>query len=221
VIRWFRILPLAALAAFAVAATAGPRTYQIDQAHSEVGFDIRHFFAKVHGRFDDYSGTIVFDPANLAASTVEVAIRDSSIDTAHEKRDKHLRSQDFFWVEKYPALTFKSTKVIPGPDSSHFQVAGVLTIRGITKPVTLDVEYLGMGRVAIGGNSLGTQAGFTATTTVNRKDWGIVWNRTLDQGGTLLGDEVAIVLKVAAGSPDPPQPEAATTPAPAGDKGKR
>jgi len=221
VIRWFRILPSAALAAFAVAATAEPRTYQIDQAHSEVGFDIRHFFAKVHGRFDDYSGTIVFDPANLAASTVEVAIRDSSIDTAHERRDKHLRSQDFFWVEKYPILTFKSTSVIPGRDSSHFQVSGDLTIRGVTKPVTLEVEYLGMGRVAIGGNSLGTQAGFTATTTVNRKDWGIVWNRTLDQGGTLLGDEVAIVLNVAAGSPDPPQPEVATTPAPAGDKGKR
>ena len=165
-IRWFRILSLAALAAFAAAASAEPRTYQIDPAHSEVGFDIRHFFAKVHGRFDDYSGTIIFDPANLAASTVEVAIRDSSIDTAQEKRDKHLRSQDFFWVEKYPALTFKSTKVIPGPDSSHFQVAGDLTIRGITKPVTLDVEYLGMGRVAIGGNSLGTQGSVTVYSVV-------------------------------------------------------
>jgi len=192
VIRWFRILPLAALAACAVAVAAEPRTYQIDPAHSEVGFDIRHFFAKVHGRFDDYSGTIVFDPANLAASTVEVAIRDSSIDTAQEKRDKHLRSQDFFWVEKYPALTFKSTKVIPGPDSSHFQVAGVLTIRGITKPVELTgtiseplTDYTGRERV-----------GVELETTVDRTEFGVNWNAPLPSGEPALQDEVKLVAEL-------------------------
>ena len=157
-----------------------------------------YFFSKVHGRFEDYTGTLVFDDKNLAASTVEVSIADSSINTQNPRRDNHLRSDDFFAVEKYPALTFKSTKVIPGKDASHFKVLGDLTMHGITRPVTLDAEFLGMGALSTGGSSMGTRAGFQATTTINRKDYDIVWNKTLDNGSVMLGDDVEIVLNVEA-----------------------
>jgi len=202
------VLPLAAALTLAAAALAAaePLTLMLDKTHSEVGFNIRHFFNKTHGRFKDFSGTIVFDPANLAASTVEVSIVDSTIDTASERRDGHLRSPEFFDVAKYPDITFKSTRVIPGKDNNHFQVVGDFNLHGVTKPVTLDVEMLGLGPIAIGGRSLGTQAGFTATTTIKRQDWGITWNKLLDQGGLMLGDDVDIVLSVAALSPPPPAP---------------
>ena len=93
-------------------ASAAPKTFTIDRSHSEVGFNVRHFFSKVHGRFENYTGTLVYDGDNLAASTVEVSIADSSINTQNERRDNHLRSEDFFWTEKHPSLTFKSTKVV-------------------------------------------------------------------------------------------------------------
>ena len=196
---------LAALAltiSFIRAAAADPVTLQIDRAHTEVGFDVRHFFNKVHGRFTDFDGTIVYDPKNLTASTVSVTIRDSSINTANERRDNHLRTQDFFWVEKYPTITFKSTKVIPGKDDKHFQVQGDLTIRGVTKSVTLDTEFLGMATTASGGFDFGTQAGFVGKLTIpDRKEYGLVWNKTLDQGGTMLSDDVDITLNVAAFTP--------------------
>jgi len=203
-----------ALLALVPAIRAEPRTYAIDRAHSEVGFNIRHFFNKTHGRFEDYKGTIVFDPQSLKTSSVQVTIRDSSIYTANAKRDDHLRGQDFFWVEKYPTLTFASTKVIAGKDAEHFKVAGNLTIRDVTKPVVLDVEYLGMGPIGVNGNDLGTQAGFWATTKVNRKDYGIMWNRNLDQGGVMLGDDVEIVLSIAAVTPKPPASSAQPASAP-------
>jgi polyisoprenoid-binding protein YceI len=211
--RFASTLAALALAALplARAASAEPVTLQIDRAHTEVGFDVRHFFNKVHGRFTDFDGTIVYDPKNLAASSVAVTIRDSSINTANDRRDNHLRTQDFFWVEKYPTITFKSTKVLPGKDDKHFQVQGDLTIRGVTKPVTLDAEFLGMAGTAIGGMDLGTQAGFTATLTIpDRKEYGLVWNKSLDQGGMMLGDDVAITLNVAAFSPSAGGPGAAT-----------
>ncbi len=216
--RFHRVLPLAAALSLGLAslATAEPLALVLDKAHTEIGFNIRHFFNKTHGRFKDFSGAIRFDPANLVASTVEVTIVDSTIDTANERRDNDLRGANFFDVANHPTITFKSTKVIPGKDANHFQVAGDFTIRGITKPVTLDTEFLGMGPVGIGGRSLGTLAGFMATTTVKRQDWGITWNKTLDQGGVMLGDDVEIVLSVAAVTPPPAPP--ATPPAPAAEK---
>ena len=197
------VLALALVALPFSVASAATMTFTIDKAHTEVGFDITHFFTKVHGRFTDFSGTIIADPKNVTASSVEVTIRDSSIFTANERRDQHLRTPDFFWVEKYPEITFKSTKVVPGKDAKRFQVLGDLTIRGVTKPVTLEAEFLGMGPVAIGGKSMGTQAGFQAMTTINRKDFGIVWNKALDSGGMMLADEVTITLDVAAMSMEP------------------
>ena len=201
---------LARLVAYAVlgvgltasVASAEARTYSIDKAHSEVGFKIKHLFNKTYGRFGDFSGTIQFDPKNVAASSVEVTIQDSTISTENARRDNDLRGESFFWVEKYPTMTFKSTKVIPSKSPNLFQVAGDLTIRGVSKPVVLDVEYNGMGPVAIQGHSMGTQAGFNAKTTINRKDFGIVWQRQLDAGGVMLGDDVDISLDVAAVSPD-------------------
>jgi polyisoprenoid-binding protein YceI len=189
---------LAALAAALCVTSAEAMTFSIDKAHTEVGFDITHLFTKVHGRFTDFSGTILADPADVSASSVSVTIRDSSIFTANDRRDAHLRTADFFWVEKYPEITFTSTKVVPGKDASHFRVQGNLTMHGVTKPVTLEAEFLGMGAVGIGGNSMGTQAGFHATTTLNRKDFGLVWNKALDQGGMMLSDDVTLQLNVEA-----------------------
>jgi polyisoprenoid-binding protein YceI len=186
------------LLVFASLANAETKTFTPDRAHTEVGFNIRHFFSKVHGRFESYDGEIQFDEKNLTASSVHITIADSSINTQNDRRDNHLRSQDFFWVEKFPTIEFKSTKVIPGKDKTHFKVQGNLTIRGITKPVTLDVELLGVAPISIGGNSMGTRAGFAATVTINRKDFDIVWNKTLDTGSVMLGDDVEIVLNVEA-----------------------
>ena len=194
----FAALSALAMVLSASFASAAPKTFTIDRSHSEVGFNIRHFFSKVHGRFENYSGTIVYDDKNLAASTVEVSIADSSINTQTERRDNHLRSDAFFWTEKYPAFSFKSTKVVPGKDKTHFNVLGDLTMRGVTKPVTLAVEFLGSGDISMGGSSMGTRAGFIATTTVNRQDYGISWNKVLDSGGAMLGDDVEIVLNIEA-----------------------
>lgn len=191
----------------------GLRTFVIDPSHTEVGFNIRHFFSTVHGNFRDFSGTIRFDEKNLAASSVEVTIQDTSISTGNDRRDAHLRTEDFFWTEKYPTIKFRSTKVLPG-DDTHFQVVGDLTIRDVTKPVTLEAQLIGSGRVAIDGRDMGTRAGFTAKTTVNRKDFGIIWNKAVDQGGMMLGDDVELVFNVEAFTKEVP----ATPAAKGGDK---
>lgn len=193
------------LIAWIPGSSAEPMSLVIDRAHSSVGFDIRHFFSRVHGEFTDFEGTITFDPKNVSASAVAVNIKSSSIYTGIADRDENLRSEDFFWVAKYPTLAFKSTRTT-AVDSTHFKVAGDLTIRNVTKPVTLDAELLGMGKVGVGGRDLGMLVGFEARTKINRKDFGIVWNRTVDQGGLMLGDEVQIVLSVEAGIPSSPQP---------------
>ncbi len=186
---------LVAAVALPAVASAEPLTWQIDPAHTSVTFKIRHLLTKVQGQFSDVSGTIVLDPEQPTAGTVDVTIAAASIDTRNEKRNNHLKSADFFDVEKYPDLTFKSTKVEKDEDG-HFQVSGELTMHGVTRPVVLDAEILGTGpHPMIPG---GKVAGFTATTTLNRKDFGIVWNRTLDTGGTLLGDDVEVTLDVEA-----------------------
>jgi polyisoprenoid-binding protein YceI len=195
----------------AAVAVAEPVPFKIDPGHSLIGFNIRHFFSRTPGRFKDYSGTIMLDEKSLAASSVEVTIQAASIDTENERRDGDLRSPNFFNTDSIPTLSFKSTKVVPGPDKS-FLVYGDLTIRGITKPVTLQANMLGIGQVSTGGRPPRTLAGFEAKTSVNRKDFGITWNRQLDQGGTMLGDDVEITLQIEAAKVDPnatPPPAAA------------
>jgi len=178
-------------------ASSTPLTFEIDKVHSQIGFSIRHFFSKVPGQFKDFAGTILVDEKNPAASSVEVTIQTASIFTDNERRDNHLRSRDFFAADSFPTLTFRSTKV-ESLGKDRLKVTGDLTMRGVTRPVVLDVEFLGMGQVAIGGESMGTKAGFDATTAVNRQDFGISWNKTLDQGGLMLGDDVAITIHVEA-----------------------
>ena len=182
---------LALSLAFATAVSAAPATWTIDPNHSEVAFSVRHIFSRVPGNFGKFTGTFVYDPQKPENSTVQADIDASSINTRNDKRDNHLRSEDFFYVEKFPTLTFQSTKVTATGDKK-LKVDGNLTMRGVTKPVTLDVTFLGSGPT-MGGES---RSGFEAVTTVNRKDFGILWNKTLDQGGTLLGDDVEIKLNV-------------------------
>jgi polyisoprenoid-binding protein YceI len=193
--RFARLLlaSLLTLAFASAVATAEPVAFKIDPVHSQAAFSIRHFFARVPGNFKELSGTVMYDEKSLAASSVEVEIKTASINTNNERRDNHLRSKDFFAADSLPTITFKSTKVIPG-EGNKFKIDGNLTMRGVTRPVTLDAEYLGSGDV---GQS-GFRAGWQATTTVNRKDYNILWNRALDQGGMMLGDDVNIQLAVEA-----------------------
>jgi polyisoprenoid-binding protein YceI len=189
---------LTLLAATAVGALAEPVAYRIDPGHSVAGFSIRHVFSKVPGRFNELEGTVNYDEQNIANSSANITIKTASINTNNERRDNDLRSSNFFAADSFPTITFKSTKIVPG-DKDHFKMAGDLTMRGVTKPVTLDVTFLGSGPFGMGGRSMGKKAGWEATTTINRKDWGIIWNETLDQGGTLLGDDVAINIGIEAG----------------------
>lgn len=188
---------LVALLGMASAASAAPQTYDIDPVHSQVGFTVRHFFSKVPGQFKQFSGTILADEKHPAASSVDVTIQTASIFTDNDQRDAHLRGSDFFAADSFPTITFKSTTVTPA-GKDRYKVAGNLTMRGVTKPVVLDMEFLGKGEVSLGGKSMGTKAGFDATTTLNRQDYGIKWNKTLDQGGLMMGDEVAISLHIEA-----------------------
>jgi len=187
------------LAATSLAATAEPVTYKVDPGHSVAGFSIRHIFSKVPGRFNELEGTIQYDEQNLANSSADITIKTASINTNNERRDNDLRGANFFAADSFPVITFKSTKVIPGADKEHFKLLGDLNMHGVTKPVTLDVSFLGAGPFGMGGRQMGKKAGWEATTTIHRKDWGIVWNQTLDQGGTLLGDDVALQLGIEGG----------------------
>jgi polyisoprenoid-binding protein YceI len=201
----------ALLVATAGAVLADPVTYQIDPTHSQVGFNVRHFFSRVPGRFNDFEGAVTYDDKDVAKSSVEITIKTASVYTNNDRRDNHLRSNDFFAADSFPTITFKSTKVTPAGENK-FKVDGNLTIRGITKPVTLDATFLGAGNVGMGG----LRAGWEATTTVNRKDFNVSWNRVLDQGGTMLGDEVAIQLGVE--GMKRPEGAAGAGPPPAGTK---
>ena len=198
-------LALLVSASFAGAETA---TWKIDPNHSEANFTVRHFFSNVVGRFNSMSGSIVLDDKDMSKSSVDAVIKTASIFTNNDRRDGHLRSADFFNADKDSQITFKSTKVIPGADKS-MKIEGMLTMRGVTKPVVLDAKFLGSGSMAMGPNMTVTKSGFSATTTVNRQDYGISWNKTLDQGGTMLGDDVAIVLNIEADKVAPPGDAAA------------
>jgi len=180
-------------------------TYVIDKNHSEVGFQIRHFVTKVRGRFTDFQGTIVADREKPESSSVEFAVKTASIDTDVVNRDNDLRSANFFEAEKYPDITFKSTKVKQtGKDS--YDVTGNFTMHGVTKEITLPVTYLGAVKTKDRQGVEGEKVGFETAITLNRKDYGIIWNRPLDQGGLMLGDDVLITINVEANKQPPPKP---------------
>src|SRR5687768_8669839 len=165
-----RTLAILALASgLAGSAAAAPETLVIDRVHSDASFRVRHFVSNVRGRFTDFSGTVVADAAKPEASSVEFTVKTASIDTDQANRDKHLQSADFFDAEKFPEITFKSTGVRPA-GKDKFDVTGNLTMHGVTRQVTLPVTYLGSV-----GTGKDAKHGFEATTTINRKDYGIVW----------------------------------------------
>jgi polyisoprenoid-binding protein YceI len=169
-------------------------TWNIDTSHSGVHFTIRHMvIAKVRGTFDRWQGSIQLDEQNPAASKVSARIEAASIDTREERRDAHLRSQDFFDVEKYPELTFESSKV-EKLSEDRYRVTGALTIHGVAKEVALDVESLGAGKDPWGNERIV----FQAQTSINRKDFGLTWNQALETGGVLVGEKVEISLDVEA-----------------------
>jgi polyisoprenoid-binding protein YceI len=168
-------------------------TFAIDRTHSEVLFRVRHLMSRVTGHFRDFAGTISYDPVNLAASTVAFTIKAASIDTNVADRDTHLRSADFFDVERFPELTFRSSRVVAaGPDG--FTVTGTLTIRDIAREIDLPVTFLGAGKDPWGNEKVA----FEAEIRLNRKEFGLTWNAALETGGFLVGEDVDVSLNVQA-----------------------
>ena len=193
-----------ALVVAAPPAFAAVETLEIDSGHSNIGFSIRHFFTQVRGEFKKAEGTIAYDKENPVNSKVEVTIPTASINTNHEKRDGHLLSADFFDAEKNPAITFSSKTVTLDAKTNKGTMTGDLTMRGVTKPITLDIEVLGI----MSGGQGGSMAGFSAHGKLNRKDFGINWNKALDNGSFILADDVEINLDIEARTPRPAQPAA-------------
>lgn len=186
-----RKLTIMALALLLVPAALSADTYTVDNTHSEVSFRIRHFVSQTPGKFSDYAATFELDPKNLESSKVDFVIQAASIDTDNDDRDKHLRSEDFFWVETHPTLWFRSSK-IRNVGGDRFEVTGTMSIRGVEKVITVPVEFLGFIKDPWGGE----RAGFESTFTINRKEYGIEWNKALDAGGVVLGEEVKVTLNL-------------------------
>jgi len=170
-------------------------TWTIDPSHSEVSFSVRHLMvSKVRGTFRTFSGTVTVGD-DLRASGVTAEIDLESIDTRDETRDNHLRSKDFFEIASYPTMTYRSTGVRgEGGEGGDYVIDGELTLHGVTRPVALNVEFGGVGGDPWGG----TRAGFTATTSINRNDFGVDIKMPLDGGGVVVGDKIAISLEIEA-----------------------
>ncbi len=169
-------------------------TFTIDPTHSRIGFVARHaMVTKVRGAFTEFSGSATLDAANPSASSAELTIAVASIDTANPQRDEHLRTNDFFDAPTYPEITFRSTGVeVLGADS--FALTGDLTIKGTTKPVTVEFEHTGVATDPYGN----LRAGFEGTTVINRKDWNVSWNAALETGGVLVSEKITLEFDVSA-----------------------
>jgi len=168
--------------------------WALDLVHSSIGFTVRHLVvSKVRGKFGRWTGTIRMDEHDLAAAQVDVSIETASVDTGVEQRDNHLRSADFFDVEKFPAMTFKSTGV-EKEKAGTLHLHGNLTLHGVTRPVTLEVEYAGSQKDPWGG----FRAGFSARTSLDRKEFGLTYNQLLETGGVVVGEKVDIDIEIEA-----------------------
>ena len=169
-------------------------TYALDPTHSRIGFVARHaMVTKVRGSFNEFDGSGSFDAENPANSSLQLTIQAASIDTRNADRDGHLKSNDFFDMENHPTITFVSTGV-EQVDTDNFKVTGDLTIKGVTKPVTVDFEYTGAAVDPFGNQRIGLEG----KTTVNRKDWGVSWNTALEAGGVLVSEKVTLEFEVSA-----------------------
>jgi polyisoprenoid-binding protein YceI len=188
------LLSMLALGAALVAGDtvkANPVAWAVDPAHSEVSFRVRHLTGRVRGHFKEFSTSLMADPAQLTTGSVSVEVKTASVNTENEKRDTHLRGPDFFDVEKFPVMTFKSTKV--ESNGKDIALSGDLTIRGVTKPVVLKGTFNGKVVDPWGKERLG----FEVSTTIDRRDFGLVWNK-LVEGSSLVGDEVTIDIAIEA-----------------------
>jgi polyisoprenoid-binding protein YceI len=178
-------------AAGTAAQTDQKTTWTIDPAHSHVGFSIKHLMiATVRGRFTRVQGTVTVDEKDPTTAEIDVTIDTASVNTGEEKRDGHLRSSDFFDVERFPSMTFRSKRV-EATSGNRFRVVGDLTVRDVTREVVLDTEVLGRAKDPWGQE----HAGFEATTRFSRSDYGLMWNATLETGGVLVGDEVKVTIE--------------------------
>lgn len=167
-------------------------SFDIDLTHSEIGFTVRHMmFAKVRGQFKSWSSSVAFDGQDPTKATIEVQVDTASIDTREDKRDGHLRSADFFDAEKFPKMIFKSKRIERAGDA-EYKVVGDLTIRDVTREITLDVEQTGSGKDPWGNQRLG----FSAKAAIQRSDWGLKWNQALEAGGVLVSEKVDIHVEV-------------------------
>lgn len=193
----FRRIAFALSMIAGLALTANAETFQIDRSHSSVGFSVSHLtVSRVKGNFSDFSGTIQYDSADVSKSSVEIEIKAYSVTTGNEGRDRHLKSPDFFAVDSFPGLTFKSTKVTKKTDKT-FEIVGDLTMRGVTKPVTLNAELIGV----LNDPQMGKRLGFSATGRLNRQDFGVRYNDMLDSGGLVAGNDVDLLLEIEAAPP--------------------
>ena len=181
-------------------------TWNVDSSHSNIIFTVRHLVTKVSGTFNTFKGTLAFDDKSPESSKVMVEIQTSSINTANSQRDEHLRSPDFLNSSRHPAAIFNSTKVA-SLGKGQFKIEGTLTLRGQTRPVVLDVEYLGTAK-DLQGNIRG---GFVAKTKISRKEFGVSWNKLTDSGNVVLGDEVELQMNIAAVEERPLEAKKETT----------
>jgi polyisoprenoid-binding protein YceI len=187
------ITSIATLIALALPLVASASTWNIDPDHSNVGFKVKHLMvSNVKGNFDKHTGTVEINDKDITKSRVEVSIDTASINTNVQKRDEHLRSADFFDVAKYPTMTFVSKKVAKA-GKNRLKVTGDLTLHGVTRQVVLDVEPLSKESKDPWGN---IRRGTTASTRIDRKDFGLTWNKGLETGGVLVGDDVLITLEI-------------------------
>jgi polyisoprenoid-binding protein YceI len=180
----------AIVAAPLLAQAPAAETWTVDKNHSSASFKVRHMMSSVTGQFRDFDAKVNINQAAPAESSVDFTIQAASIDTGSTNRDEHLRTPDFFDVAKYPTIAFKSTSITP-KSKTEFDVTGDLTMHGVTKRVTLPVTFLGFMKT-----QRGEKAGFELETTLDRKDYGVIWNRNLDEGGVLLGDTVKISISL-------------------------
>jgi polyisoprenoid-binding protein YceI len=186
-------VPATRSAATQAGAPADPNAWRIDKTHSELTFQIRHFMSRVRGTFRDWKGQVTLaDPAKWESAQIDVEIQAASVFTDNDRRDADLRSSNFFAADSFQTISFKSTRIERDGDAA--KIYGDLTIRGVTKPVVLDGHFLGLQNNANGGQRLGFEAG----TTVNRLDYGVKWNRAVEGGGMMLGDDVKIDIAVEA-----------------------
>lgn len=180
------------LAVGILGASAAAQTWEFDKAHSRIGFSVRHLvISKTKGYFDDFSGQVIFDGKNLEKGTASVTIQVGSIDTDNGDRDTHLKSADFFDIEKFPTMKFTSKKITPG-EGNRFTMVGDLTIKGVTREVALEGEFFGTKDDARGN----TRAGFSAATTINRQDFNVTWDNKLQDGSLVVGNDVSIELEI-------------------------